>query len=189
MSRKHSHEPGPMPYTRARHLLNPLRNLILSPQRLVRRLNLKPDSIVLELGPGPGFFSLEAARTVPEGKLILLDIQPEMLAMARERLEKQGLKNVQYQKGDAVALPLKSASVDAVFLSSVLGEVPDRETCLREIHRVLRPDGLLSVTEHKGDPHLIPRPEMITAAQARGFRLSDQYGHLLHYTVNFRKST
>lgn len=187
MPKKHEH--GYMPYTEAHHLLNPLRKLVLSPRRLAQRLDLKPDSRVLELGPGPGFFSPEVARCVPHGKLVLVDVQQEMLDMARERLESQGLANVEYHKGEAASLPLDTESFDVVFLVAVLGEVPDRDACLREIRRVLRPDGLLSLTEMKvGDPDRIPMPELLKSVQAAGFRRCAQFGNLLHYAINFRKS-
>lgn len=182
------HEPRPMPYTEAHHLLNPLRKLILSPRKLVQRLDLKPDSRVLELGPGPGYFSPEVARSVPLGKLALVDLQQEMLDMARERLEGRGFANVEYHRADATSLPLDTESFGVVFLVAVLGEVPDREACLREIRRVLRPDGLLSLTEMRlGDPHSIPMPEMLKLVQAAGFRRCAEFGNLLHCTINFRK--
>ena len=57
-------DPQPMPFERASHLLNPLRKLILSPKKLAGRLDLRQDSRVLELGPGPGFFSPEVARRI-----------------------------------------------------------------------------------------------------------------------------
>jgi len=189
MPKKRKHEPGPMPHTEARHLLNPLRKLILSPKRLVRRLNLRPDSRVLELGPGPGYFSPKVARSIPEGKLVLVDVQQEMLDMARERLKGKSFQNVEFYRGDAVSLPVESESFDVVFLVAVLGEVPDRGACLREIRRALRPDGLLSLTELKlGDPDFIPMPEMLKTVQAAGFRPCAQYGICFNYTVNFRKS-
>ena len=179
---------GPMPYTEAAHLLHPLRGLILSPKRLVSRLNLRPSDYVLELGPGPGYFSPEAASAVPEGKLVLVDVQPEMLDMARERLEKQGVGNVEYRVGDALSLPAGDREFDAVFLSSVLGETPDQAACLSEIHRVLKPGGLLSITEHKiSDPDAIPKNDMLTLIKAAGFKLQAQYGVLLYYTINCRK--
>lgn len=90
---------GPMPVERAPHLLNPLRALILSPRALTKRLDLKKNSQVLEVGPGPGYFSPEVARRIPEGKLVLADIQQEMLDMSRKRLEKEGISNVQYVRG------------------------------------------------------------------------------------------
>lgn len=180
--------PEPMPYTEAHHLLNPLRGLILSPGKLVRRLNLKPDAQVLELGPGPGYFSPEVARSIPEGTLVLVDVQQEMLDMAKKRLDEQRMENVTYRRGDATSLPAESESFDVVFLVAVLGEVPDRYGCLREINRVLKQNGLLSVTEFKvGDPDFIPEREMLGMIQDAGFRVRARYGRFLHYTVNCLK--
>ena len=164
---EHRHEP--MPHTH--HLLNPLRGLILSPKGLVKRLNLRPDSKVLELGPGPGCFSLEVARAVPEGRLVLVDVQQEMLDLAKERLDGKGIGNIECRRADPISLPAENESFDVVFLVAVLGEVPDRSACLREIHRVPRPDGLLSIPEFKiGDPDSIPRPELLASVQPAGFR-------------------
>ena len=164
--------PQPMPYTKARHLLNPLRSLVLSPKKLVSRLSLKPDSRVLELGPGPGYFSPTVASALPEGGLILVDIQQEMLDMAKERLDKKGIGNVEYRRGNATSLPVESETIDVVFLVAVLGEVPDRDSCLREIHRVLKKNGLLSLTEFKlGDPHFIPKNRMAERVQSAGFQV------------------
>ena len=98
--------------------------------------------------------------------------------------------NVEYRRGDAIFLPVESESFDVVFLVAVLGEVPDRGACLREIRRVLCPDGLLSLTEQNlGDPDFIPMPEMLRLVQAEGFRRCAQYGIRFNYTLNFRKST
>lgn len=180
--------PEPMPYTRAGHLLSPLRSLILSPKRLVSRLNLKPNSRVLELGPGPGYFSPEIARAIPEGKLVLVDVQQEMLDMAKGRLDKSGIDNVEYRRGDATSIPVESESIDVSILVAMLGEVPERATCLREIRRVLKNDGLLSITELKlGDPDFISKNEMTRMAQYAGFEILDQYGRFFHYTINFAK--
>jgi len=155
--------PGPCPpYAKAHHLLNPLRSLILSPEKLVARLDLSPDFKVLELGPGPRYFSPTVARSVPEGKLVLVDVQQEMLDMAKERFEGKGITNVEYYRGDAVSLTLESESFDVAFLVAVLGEVPDRSACLGELRRVLCPVGLLSITKFRlGDPDFIPKPEMV----------------------------
>jgi ubiquinone/menaquinone biosynthesis C-methylase UbiE len=102
----------------------------------VKRLDLGPNFRVLELGPGPGYFSPEVARSLPDGRLALVDVQEEMLEMAKERLEGKGFANVEYYKADAVSLPLESESFDVVFLVAVLGELPDRSSCLQEIRRV-----------------------------------------------------
>lgn len=185
MSKKHGHQGAPMSHTEARHLLNPLRRLILSPKKLIHRLDLTPDSTVLELGPGPGYFSLEIARFLTKGQLVLVDTQQEMLDMARERLEKNGVSNVGYRKGDACQLPAENGSFDLVFLVAVLGEVADRAACLKEIHRVLRPHGKLSLTEQFGDPDYIPMSENVALVQKAGFQLQEKYGVRFNYTLNF----
>jgi len=179
--------PRPMSHEHASHLLNPLRKLILSPKKLAKRLDLRKDSKVLELGPGPGYFSLEVARSIPAGVLVLVDIQQEMLDMTRKRLEKMGITNVEYIKGDAVSLPADSESFDVVFLVSVFGEVPNRGQCLRELYRVLRPKGLLSITEQPGDPDFIPMPEVQKLVEKEGFHFERSYGRGKNYTINFRK--
>ena len=83
---------------------------------------------------------------------------------------------------------MESEVVDVAFLVAVLGEVPDRDACLREIHRVLRKSGLLSITEIKlGDPDFIAKNEMTRMGQSAGFRLSTRHDEFFHYTVNFVK--
>lgn len=184
MPNRPGHEPGPIPFAQAGHLLHPLRRLILSPPGLVRRLSLEPDSAVLELGPGPGYFSIEVARAIPKGRLVLVDVQQEMLDMARRRLEDRGLTNVEYLKGDAVSLPLADSSVDVAFLVAVLGEVLEPGAALHELHRVLRRGGTLSLTEQMiGDPHALSRADMLKMAQEAGFSNPKTRGRLAT-TVN-----
>ena len=187
MSGKHKN--GPMPHTKAGHLLSPLRSLVMSPRKLVSRLNLRPDSVVLELGPGPGYFSPAVARAVPRGRLVLVDVQQEMLDLARERLDKKGIVNVDYRRGAAASLPAEDGVFDVAFLVSVLGELPDRRAGLDELRRVLKPGGLLSITEHKvNDPDFIPKEELVELVIQAGFKVSAARSGLLHYTVGFLKT-
>jgi len=143
-----------------------LRSLLFSPRALCTQLRLEPASRVLEIGPGPGFFSVDVARRIPRGRLVLLDLQREMLAKARRRLARAGLANVDSVQADATALPLRTGSLDRAFLVAVLGEVPDPPGCVAEVARVLRPGGLLCVTELPGDPDAL-RAEHVAAFAAR----------------------
>ena len=190
MPSSHKHEPGtPMPHTHAPHLLNPLRALVLSPGAMVRRLELKPDFTVLELGPGPGYFSPAVARAVPRGKLVLVDVQQEMLDMAKKRIDAQAVTNVEYWRADALSLPADDASFDVAFLVAVLGEVPDRARSVKELNRVLRPGGLLSVTEMRiFDPDSISLADLQSSVEAAGFRRCSRHRRLFHYTLGFRKT-
>jgi ubiquinone/menaquinone biosynthesis C-methylase UbiE len=164
-----------------------LRRFILSPEGLAERLELEETSRVLELGPGPGYFSRAVARRIPRGFLLLVDLQSEMLQKARGKLARAGLRNVGFVQANAAALPVPSGAWDCVFLVAVLGEVSDPGSCLREIHRVLRPGGLLSLTEQPGDPDFVALPEARGLIEGVGFRFEKVYGRGKNYTASFRK--
>ncbi len=121
---------GAYPHELAIVLLFPLRRILLSPRTLVRHLHLTPASRVLELGPGPGFFSIAVARAVPHGRLELVDLQREMLHKARARLRRADVHNTGYTQASAVALPFRAGTFDVAFLVAVLGEVTDPKACL-----------------------------------------------------------
>ena len=178
---------GTCPHQLAFLLSFGLRRLILSPEKLAERLALAEASRVVELGPGPGYFSRAVAHRIPKGYLLLADLQREMLGKARARLRESGFRNVGFVQASAACLPLPSGAWDCVFLVAVLGEVPDPESCLREVNRVLRPGGLLSLTEQPGDPDFVPLPDARKLAEGMGFRLERVYGGGKNYTANFRK--
>lgn len=166
----------------------PGRKLVQPPAKLVDRLALAPTARVLELGPGTGFFSVELARRVPQGRLDLLDLQPEMLERVRVKMERAGLHNVGYTPGDATALPFPGASFDAVFLVAVLGEVPDEAACLREINRVLVPGGVAAIVEQQPDPDFMPYEKLVAATAAAGLVESRRWGGSLGYQLHVTKA-
>jgi ubiquinone/menaquinone biosynthesis C-methylase UbiE len=150
------------------------------------RVAPRPGETVLELGPGPGAFTLEAARRVgPEGKLIAVDLQPEMIARVNEKVRQAGVTNVETHVANAYDLPLPDASADRAFLVTVLPEIPDPVKALREVHRVLKPGGTLSVTEEFIDPDYPRRVTTIKWAEAARFELAERLGNGWVYTLNF----
>ena len=179
---------GACPYEFSFTLLFPLRSIILSPGKLVSRLHLTAASRVLELGPGPGFFSIRVARSIPRGHLYLVDLQREMLDKARRRLRRVGLENASFTQADATALPFAPGVFDVAFLVAVLGEVPDPGACLESLHRALRPYGVLSVTELPGDPDAIAEPDLLAMVSAKGFEHFETFPvRGRGFTANFRK--
>jgi ubiquinone/menaquinone biosynthesis C-methylase UbiE len=165
---------------------NPLRSPLISPSALAARLRVRPADRVLEVGPGSGFFSVELARRLTEGRLHLFDLQREMLAKARRKLRAAGLANVAFAQGDAAALPYTDGVFDIALLVTVLGEVPDRRGCLRSLGRVLRPGGLLVIHEQWPDPDLIAIDVLRAAVEREGFRFEESLGPRWNYTAVFR---
>lgn len=165
---------------------NPLRRPAV--RAVIERLDIQPGECVLELGPGPGAFTVSAAHKVgPDGKLIAVDIQPQMIAQVEKRAAKAGLVNVEPHVASAYELPVEDASVDRAFLVTVLPEIPDRARALAELYRVLKPGGLLSVSEEFSDPDYLFAPETLRCVEAAGFRPEHRFGSFWLYTINFRK--
>jgi len=177
---------GPFPVGEAWTLVHPLRRWWHPVRPTLERFRLKPGDTVLELGPGPGYFAVEAGRMVgPEGRVLCLDIQPPMVAALRQRLEEQHVANAHPMVGDAVNLPLPDSSLDAAFLVAVLGEIPDRPRAVAELRRVLKPGSVLSFMETLTDPDYIFQDSLRDLCRASGFEILDQGGQLLGYTMCF----
>jgi SAM-dependent methyltransferase len=111
-------------------------------------LDLRPGETVLDLGSGPGLDALLAAKKVgPTGRVIGVDMTPEMLARARENARRAGAANVEFREGRLEAMPVEDASVDAVTSNCVINLVPDKAAVFREVARVLRPGGRVVVAD------------------------------------------
>lgn len=161
----------------------PGRRLVAGPRRVLDAFGLGAGQVVLEIGSGTGFYSTEAARRVgPQGRLICLDLQPEMLRQARRRVEAAG-SCADFVQADAHALPLRSGVVDHVCLITVLGEIPDRGRSLAEIKRVLRPGGRLSVSEQFPDPDFVTPRALRRELRSAGFVEQKTKGWLFYMST------
>lgn len=178
---------GVFPPKYAFTLLIPFRNIFLSPKKLIQRLELQKDHHVLEIGPGPGYFSAHIARTVEQGRLVLLDIQQQMLDMAEKRLGKMGIGNVDYILTNGTSFDLESGVFDRIFMVTVIGEVENKDIYLKEITRTLKEDGILSISELAGDPDKMTLEEIQALVCQHGFEVSQIFGTHRNYTINFQK--
>lgn len=155
---------------------------IISRDRLRSVLRPLPGERLLEIGVGTGYYSHDLAEWVaPEGKLELFDLQQEFLDHVMRGAAERGLSNLVPTQGDATALPYEDASVDAVILTAVLGEIPDSAAALREICRVLKPDGRLVVGELFGDPHFTTRASLERMGVEAGLELVERSGNWFGY--------
>lgn len=155
---------------------------VITRDRLRWVLAPQPGERVLEIGPGTGYYTLDMAEWVGgEGKVEIFDLQQEFLDHVTARAAERGLNNVVPTQGDATALPYDDGSVDAVVLTAVLGEIPDPLAALREIHRVLKPDGRLVVGELFGDPHFTTRASLEQQAGEAGLAYETHSGNWFAY--------
>jgi ubiquinone/menaquinone biosynthesis C-methylase UbiE len=174
------------PASDARFLLQPLRHLVLPVRRTLERFNVAPGQTVLEVGPGPGYYTPEAVSLIgPSGRLICLDIQRGMLDILGDRLAERGVTNVELIIADATHLPLKDGCADTAFLVTVLGEVPDQGAALRELRWALRDGGNLGFSESFGDPDYVRTGVLEALCAGAGFREERRWREVRGYTSRF----
>jgi SAM-dependent methyltransferase len=104
-----------------------------------------------------------------------------------EWLPDRCLSDIQFVQAGLGEGKLECNQFDRALLVTVLGEVPDREAVLKEIYAVLKPGGILSVTEIIFDPHFQGRNTVTRLAETAGFRVQAFFGNRLAYTLNLEK--
>jgi ubiquinone/menaquinone biosynthesis C-methylase UbiE len=178
---------GVFPAKYAFTLLFPVRNIFISPGSLINRLELQENSKVLEVGPGPGYFSAKVAQVLPYGKLFLADIQQEMLNYAKKRLNRKNIHNVEYHLCNGISLPFSDSMFDVIFMVTVLGEIENKQQYIKEFNRVLRNNGILSISEQAGDPDKMDIAEIEELLHDSGFKFDKIFGTRKNFTINFKK--
>ena len=158
------------------------------PDAVVTALALKGSETVVDLGAGSGYFSFRLSKALPNGKVIAVDSQPEMVRHVHRKAREEGFANVQAQvaKPDDPQLP---RDADLVFVCDVLMHVPQRAEWLKTLHAQMRPGARLVLIDFKegdlpeGPPEKIkvPKQEIVRLCQLAGFTLKEDKPALLPY--------
>ncbi len=123
-------------------------NLGLGCGNPISRAELKPGETVLDLGSGAGFDAFLAAQRVGEtGKVIGIDMTPEMVEKARMNAASLNISNVEFRHGEIERLPVEDRSVDVVISNCVINLSPDKSCVFGEIYRSLRPGGRIIISD------------------------------------------
>lgn len=184
---RHFHK-FPIPQFLANLIDNPLRRRIQPPDEMALRHGIQAGMTVLEVGPGNGRYTLATARRVgAAGKVVAVDIEPKMIERVRRRAQAEGVTNVEAKVASVYDLPFEGAYFDAIYMLSVIGEIPDLRRAIGEFQRVLGPGGTLAFSELLLDPDYPRSRTLVRLTEGAGFRLLNKSGNCLSYTVIFEK--
>jgi SAM-dependent methyltransferase len=137
-----------------------------------------PGDVVLDLGSGAGLDCLlAAARVGPTGRVIGLDMTPEMLERARAHARQAGAGNVEFRQGEMERMPVDAATVDWIISNCVICLSPDKDAVFREMARVLKPGGQVSVADIMAEtlPPAMRRDPALWSACVGGAIPEDDY--------------
>jgi ubiquinone/menaquinone biosynthesis C-methylase UbiE len=157
---------------------NPILPLVRNPYRLLKAAGLEGGYKVLEVGCGPGFFTIPAARIVgDEGHVYAVDIHPRAVERVKKKIEKKALSNVTASCVNASDTGLPGESVDLAFLFGLRYIAGGLENVISELHRILKPGGILSFEKTRGS-----ESELIQEVERGGFIYTRTQGRVLLFT-------
>ncbi len=179
----------PIPGFMTRLIDNPIRRkFIQKPEKVAERMNLEPGMTIIEIGPGKGSYTKAIAKSVlPDGKVYAIDIQESIIDRLKKRVEKENITNIIPKIDDAYNLSFEDDSVDRVLIIVCLPEIPEPIRALKDFKGVLKPNGLISLSEMLPDPDYPRRKTEKKWAEEAGFELDNEFGNWFIYQLNFRK--
>ena len=140
-----------------------------APTKAINALQLAPDAVVADIGAGSGYYAFRLSPKIPRGKVVAIDIQPEMLDFLKTRAAELGVTNVVPHLGRIDSVELPPASLDAALMVDAYHEFSHPGEMLASLHRALKPGGRIYLLEFRGeDPRVPIKPlHKMTEAQAR----------------------
>jgi ubiquinone/menaquinone biosynthesis C-methylase UbiE len=136
---------------------------------LLKNLPIEPDSTIVDLGAGTGYFSLPMAKRAPDGRVLAVDIQPEMLAIIESRSDEANVDNIERVLATETDPNLPESEVDLVLIVDAYHEFSHPREVMQAIARSLRKDGRVYLIEYRGeDPDVPIKPlHKMTQKQAK----------------------
>ena len=169
-----------------------------APTKAIAALELAPDAVIADIGAGSGYYSFLLAAKVPQGRVVAVDIQQEMLDFLKKRAAELNIRNCQPHLGSLEGLDLPEKSLDAALMVDAYHEFSNPAEMLDSLFKTLKPGGRIFLLEYRAEDPLVPIKPLhkMTEAQAKleftaaGFRFVSNARHLpwQHFMVFERPS-
>jgi len=127
-----------------------------APSLAIEALELHAGSIIADIGAGSGYYTFRIAPTIPDGKVIAVDIQPEMLDFLEQREDELGLTNVEAHLGSVKDVQLSANSIDAALFVDAYHEFSHPHEMMTSIVKALRPGGRVYLLEYRAEDESVP---------------------------------
>ena len=138
-------------------LERPERETEEAPTKAIAALNLRPGQFVADIGAGSGYYTMLLSAAVgPRGRVYATDIQPEMLALIKEKIETTHVANVELVLGTATESRLPDAALDLALMVDVYHELSQPQAFLQSLKRAIKPDGRLVLIEFRKESSWVP---------------------------------
>jgi ubiquinone/menaquinone biosynthesis C-methylase UbiE len=151
------------------------------PDEIIRTMGVKNGDVVADVGAGTGYFTRRLAKAVaPSGRVYAVDIQPEMLTLLKENVEKAGIRNVVPVLGEVDNPKLPKASLDWILIVDVYHELQQPRATLARMREALKPRGRVALVEyrlegltalHVREEHRMSTKQVLAEWEPAGFRL------------------
>jgi ubiquinone/menaquinone biosynthesis C-methylase UbiE len=157
---------GVMGHQGARWLERSERSTEEQPQKMVAALALKSTDVVADVGAGSGYIAQLLAAQVPQGKVLAIDLQPEMLELINQRIQREKISNIEPRLGQEDTPQLAPASIDLALMVDAYHEFSSPQEMMTEIVQALKPGGRVVLAEYRGeDPLVFIKPHHKTTQQ------------------------
>lgn len=126
------------------------------PDQVVANMGLEADDVVADIGAGSGYFTFRIARQVPRGRVLAVDIQPEMLELIEQRQRAEGVDNIETVLGAIDDPRLPAESIDAAIMVDAYHEFSHPFEMMNGLVQALRPGGRIFLLEYRGEDPTVP---------------------------------
>ncbi len=150
----------------------------------IENMGIQADARIADIGAGSGYYTFKLARQAPQGKVFAVDLQPEMLDLMRQRIEREEIDNVELIRGSETSPNLEANSVDLVTMIDVYHELSHPREMMLDIVRALRPGARFVLLEYRMEDPTVPIKSLHKLSEAQAVREMESVGLRLRENID-----